>query len=404
MWKGKHVLLGISGGIAAYKVPELIRLFIKAGAEVKVVATRNALKFVTQLTLETLSKNKLYFETFCTDNSYSTEHISHADWADLLVVAPATANILGKFATGIADDALSTTYLAFDKPVFIAPAMNCHMYGHPAVQENINKLRSAGVNFIEPAVGELACGDYGMGRMEESIYIFEYITAFFEKQSSWSGRKILLTAGPTYERIDPVRFIGNFSSGKMGFALAEACAGRGAEVFLVAGPVSLKTFHPDIKRIDVESAAQMYEESVRYFPEMDAAILCAAVADFTPETTFETKTKRGEGDLLVRLKPTKDIAASLGSTKKDNQVLVGFALETENEEENAISKLDRKNLDFIVLNSMNDEGAGFSHDTNKICIINHDGYRFEYPLKTKKEVAEDILDSLNSYFIDKNMI
>jgi len=403
MWKGKHVLIGISGGIAAYKAPELIRLFIKAGAEVKVVATRNAMEFVTKLTLETLSKNKLYFETFDSGNVYSTEHISHAEWADLLVVAPATANILGKFASGIADDALSTTYLAFDKPVFIAPAMNCHMYGHPFVQDNINKLRSAGVSFIEPAEGELACGDYGKGRMEEPVSIFEFVTAFIENQSSWSGKKILLTAGPTYERIDPVRFIGNFSSGKMGFALAEACAKRGAEVILVAGPVSIEAYHPAITRINVESAAQMFEESVRYFPETDAAILCAAVADFTPEMILDTKTKRGEDDLLVKLKPTKDIAATLGSTKNNKQVLVGFALETDNEEENAISKLDRKNLDFIVLNSLNDEGAGFRHDTNKISIINREGYRFEYPLKTKKEVAEDILNVLNSYFIDKNI-
>jgi len=404
MWKGKHVLIGISGGIAAYKVPILIRLFIKAGAEVKVIATRNALKFVTPLTLETLSKNKLYIETFSSDNDYYTEHISYAEWADLLVVAPATANILGKFAAGIADDALSTTYLAIDKPVFIAPAMNCRMYLHPAVQENMSNLRSAGVVFIEPGEGELACGDYGKGRMEEPNVIFKQISGFFKEQKSWSGKKILLTAGPTYELIDPVRFIGNFSSGKMGFALAESCAGRGAEVFLVAGPVGLKTMHPNIKRINVESAAQMYEESLKCFPEMDVAILCAAVSDFTPETTLETKTKRGEDDLLIRLKPTKDIAATLGSNKKENQVLVGFALETENEEDNAITKLDRKNLDFIVLNSLNDEGAGFGHDTNKICIINREGYRFEYPLKTKKEVAEDILDVINSYLIDKSLI
>jgi phosphopantothenoylcysteine decarboxylase / phosphopantothenate---cysteine ligase len=331
MWKDKHVLLGISGGIAAYKVPELIRIFIKAGAEVKVIATKNALEFVTPLTLETLSKNKLYFETFDSGNSYSTEHISHADWADILVVAPATANIIGKFAMGIADDALSTTFLAFNKQVFVAPAMNCNMYDNHVVQENIDKLKYAGVDFIEPVEGELACGTYGKGRMEEPKVIFEYISARLELQSSWKGKKILITAGPTYEKIDPVRFIGNYSSGKMGFAIAEACAKRGAEVILIAGPVNLKSLHSGIKRIDVESASQMYEEAFGIFPEMDAAILCAAVADFTPVITSENKTKRGVDDIILRLKPTKDIAAALGSTKRKNQFLVGFALETENE-------------------------------------------------------------------------
>jgi phosphopantothenoylcysteine decarboxylase / phosphopantothenate---cysteine ligase len=400
MWKDKHVLLGISGGIAAYKVPELIRTFIKAGAEVKVIATKNALEFVTPLTLETLSKNKLYSETFDSGNRYSTEHISHADWADIFVVAPATANIIGKFAMGIADDALSTTFLAFNKLVFVAPAMNCNMYDNHVVRENIDKLKSAGVDFIEPVEGELACGTFGKGRMEEPKAIFEYISTRLELQSSWKGKRMLITAGPTYEKIDPVRFIGNYSSGKMGFAIAEACAKRGAEVILIAGPVDLKSLNPGIKRIDVESASQMYDEAVGIFPEMDAAILCAAVADFTPVITSENKTKRGEDDIILRLKPTKDIAAALGSTKKKSQILVGFALETENEEENAISKLDRKNLDFIVLNSLHDEGAGFRHDTNKIKIINREGYRFDFPLKNKNEVAEDILDALNIYFVN----
>jgi len=400
MWKGKHVLLGISGGIAAYKAPELIRLFIKAGAEVRVVATKNALEFVTPLTLETLSKSKLYYDTFGSVNEYSTEHVSVSNWADFLVVAPATANIIGKFANGIADDALSTTYLAFDKPVFIAPAMNCRMYAHPAVQENINRLISVGVKFIGPGEGELACGVSGRGRMEEPDSIFNFITEAFSGNLPWAGKKILVTAGPTYERIDPVRFIGNYSSGKMGFALAEACAKRGAEVFLIAGPVDMKTENSSIHRIDIESASQMYEESVSLFPEMDAAILCAAVADFTPENVEDTKIKREEDDLLLHLKPTKDIAAALGASKKQGQTLVGFALETDQEIEHAKLKLERKNLDFIVLNSLRDKGAGFRHDTNKISILNIDGYKFEYPIKTKKEVAEDILDIMDSYIND----
>jgi len=394
MWKDKHVLIGISGGIAAYKIPNLIRLFVKAGAEVKVVATKNALEFVTRLTLETLSKNKVYFELFGRDNDYSTEHISYADWADLLIVAPATANIIGKFSNGIADDALSTTFMAFDKPVYIAPAMNCRMYEHKIFKENLKKLESLGVNIIEPSVGELACGDYGKGRMEDPDIIFEKITVDYNKKDSLKGKKILITAGPTYEKIDPVRFIGNYSSGKMGYALAEASLMRGAEVFLISGPVSGIKCNNEIHKYFVESAEEMYNKSVELFKEMDSAILCAAVADFTPSEYFDNKKKRGEEDLLLRLKPTKDIAAELGRIKNSNQVLIGFALETENEEQNALKKLDKKNLDFIVLNSLNDPGAGFTHDTNKISIINKDRYRFEYPLKSKKEAAEDILNEL----------
>jgi phosphopantothenoylcysteine decarboxylase / phosphopantothenate---cysteine ligase len=398
MWNGKRLLLGISGGIAAYKTPELIRLFVKAGAEVQVVATKNALEFVTKLTLETVSKNKVYVNTFDKTNDWSTEHIALNDWADLFLVAPATANILGKFAGGIADDALSTTFLAFNKPVFIAPAMNCKMYEHPAVQKNRQYLRETGVYFIEPAVGELACGDIGKGRMEEPAAIFKVLSEFLSGQQPWIGKKIMITAGPTYERIDPVRFIGNYSSGKMGFALAEACAERGAEVFLIAGPVTMTAQHPNIVRIDVESAAEMFEAATTRFQDMNAAILCAAVADFTPSQIFDNKKKRGEKDLHLDLKPTKDIAAALGVVKKDEQVLVGFALETDLEEQNAKSKLERKNLDFIVLNSLNDAGAGFRHDTNKITILNKEGYQFSFSLKSKKEVAEDILNIIADYF------
>ena len=398
MWKGKRILIGISGGIAAYKAPELIRLFVKAGAEVKVIATKNALQFVTRLTLDTVSKNRVYVDPYEEVNEYSTEHIALNDWAEILLVAPATANILGKFASGIADDALSTAYLAFDKPVFVAPAMNRKMYGHPSVQKNIAYLQTNGVHFIGPAVGELACGETGIGRMEEPAAIFTALSDFISEQQPWLNKRILVTAGPTYERIDPVRFIGNYSSGKMGFALAEACAERGANVILISGPVALTTQNPNIERINVESSAQMFDAVMAHFSTVNAAILCAAVADFAPQQTFETKMKRGEEDLNLQLKPTQDIAAALGASKKEGQVLVGFALETDHEEQNARLKLERKNLDFIVLNSLKDEGAGFQHDTNKITILDKDGYSWSSSLKSKKEVAEDILNVLSNYF------
>jgi len=398
MWKGKRILIGISGGIAAYKAPELIRLFVKAGAEVKVIATKNALQFVTRLTLDTVSKNRVYVDPYEEVNEYSTEHIALNDWAEILLVAPATANIIGKFASGIADDALSTAYLAFDKPVFVAPAMNRKMYGHPSVQKNIAYLQTNGVHFIGPAVGELACGETGIGRMEEPAAIFTALSDFISEQQPWLNKRILVTAGPTYERIDPVRFIGNYSSGKMGFALAEACAERGANVILISGPVALTTQNPNIERINVESSAQMFDAVMAHFSTVNAAILCAAVADFAPQQTFETKMKRGEEDLNLQLKPTQDIAAALGASKKEGQVLVGFALETDHEEQNARLKLERKNLDFIVLNSLKDEGAGFQHDTNKITILDKDGYSWSSSLKSKKEVAEDILNVLSNYF------
>jgi len=276
--------------------------------------------------------------------------------------------------------------------------MNCKMWDHPAVQENIEKLHARDVQFIESTEGELACGDVGKGRMEEPIAIFRIISNFFTQKLPWSGKTILITAGPTFEKIDPVRFIGNYSSGKMGFALAEACANRGAHVKLIAGPVSLKTVHPLIERIDVESASDMFEKAVALFSAADAAILCAAVADFTPSTPYDSKKKRGEDDLLVQLKPTRDIAATLGQLKKKPQILVGFALETDAEIQNAQSK--RKNLDFIVLNSLRNPGAGFQHDTNQITILHREGGEFSFPLKSKKEVAEDILNELNNYFIN----
>ncbi len=397
MLKGKHILLGISGGIAAYKTPELVRLFVKAGAEVRVVVTKNAFEFVTRLTLQTVSQNEVYADVFESVNEYSTEHVALNDWADVLLVAPATANILGKFAHGIADDALSTVYMAFNKPVFVAPAMNTKMYEHPALQSNIQLLKKRGVHFIDSAEGELACGDVGKGRMEDPIVMFRVLSSYFQKELPWRGKQILITAGPTYEHIDPVRYIGNHSSGKMGFALAEACAERGAKVLLVTGPVSLHCAHPNIQRFDVISAAEMYKTAHEHFGKVDAAILCAAVADFAPAESLSTKTKRGKEDWMLKLQPTKDIAASLGSIKRDNQVLVGFALETNDELENALSKLKRKNLDFIVLNSLNNKGAGFQYDTNQVTILNKDGNRTDFPLKAKKAVAEDILNELNNY-------
>ena len=400
MWTGKNVLIGISGGIAAYKIPELVRLFTKAGASVKVVATQNALQFVSPLTLETLTTAKVYSDVFASVNDYSTEHIALAKWADVFLIAPATANVLGKFANGIADDALSTLYLAYTGKVYVAPAMNTHMYEHPAVQRNMQRLKEDGVSFLEPTEGMLACGDVGKGRMQDPPLIFDALSAALQVEKPWSGKRILITAGPTHERIDPVRYIGNDSTGKMGYALAEACAERGAHVLLVSGPVQLRMDHPLVQRLDVTSAAEMHQEAVRLFPEVDAAILCAAVADFTPERTYDQKMKRQGADLVVRLKPTQDIAAHLGSIKQPGQTLVGFALETHEEADHAREKLIRKNLDFIVLNSLNDAGAGFGYDTNKVSILTAEGYTFEHSLKSKKEVAEDILDTLHAYLCE----
>jgi len=400
MWTGKNVLIGISGGIAAYKIPELVRLFTKAGASVKVVATRNALQFVSPLTLETLTTAKVYSDVFASVNDYSTEHIALAKWADVFLIAPATANVLGKFANGIADDALSTLYLAYTGKVYVAPAMNTHMYEHPAVQRNMQRLKEDGVSFLEPTEGMLACGDVGKGRMQDPPLIFDALSAALQVEKPWSGKRILITAGPTHERIDPVRYIGNDSTGKMGYALAEACAERGAHVLLVSGPVQLRMDHPLVQRLDVTSAAEMHQEAVRLFPEVDAAILCAAVADFTPERTYDQKMKRQGADQVVRLKPTQDIAAHLGSIKQPGQTLVGFALETHEEADHAREKLIRKNLDFIVLNSLNDAGAGFGYDTNKVSILTAEGYTFEHSLKSKKEVAEDILDTLHAYLCE----
>lgn len=387
------VIVGITGGIAAYKAPLLVRLLRKAGHEVKCVATQHALQFVTPLTLETVSGNKIYADLFACDNDHTTEHISLKDWGDIMVVAPATANIIGKMASGIGDDALSTLLLSFArKPIYLAPAMNTQMWECPAVQRNIAYLRSCGAGIIEPAVGELACGASGTGRMAEPEEIFGYIRQAIGQDAALEGRRVLVTAGPTYERIDSVRFIGNYSSGKMGFALAEALARHGAQVELVTGPTALKCQHPAIHRTDVESAREMFAAATELFPGCQAAILSAAVADYRPEHTADHKLKKqgGEG-MTLTLVQNPDILATLGTMKQDGQTLIGFALETDNEMSNAQQKLEKKNLDYIVLNSLRDAGAGFGVDTNRVTIISRHGECHTTPLLPKAQVAEEII-------------
>ncbi|MBO5838663.1 MAG: bifunctional phosphopantothenoylcysteine decarboxylase/phosphopantothenate--cysteine ligase CoaBC [Bacteroidales bacterium] len=388
-----NVVIAISGGIAAYKIPFLIRLFKKAGHEVKVVITKNALNFVTEATLQTLSDNLVYSDMFA-GNKDMTEHISIADWADYYIVAPATANIIGKYANAIADDCISTTLLAFDKDVFLAPAMNTKMYANKGVQNNLQILASRGVNIISPNCGELACGANGDGRMAEPEEIFAFVSNHIAKSKILAGKTICVTAGPTYEQIDPVRFIGNNSSGKMGFAIAESLAAKGALVKLIAGPTHLNTKNCNIERIDVKSAEQMYNATVKEFEQADVAILSAAVADYTPKNVFSQKVKKADNVLNIELQPTKDILAQLGRMKTDKQTLVGFALETNNEENNAKQKLSKKNLDFIVLNSLNDKNACFGFDTNKVTIIDSNGNMTKTDLKSKSEIAEDVVSKL----------
>ncbi len=389
-----RVVVAISGGIAAYKVPFLIRMLKKAGCELKVVVTKNALEFVTIPTLQTLSQNPVYSDMFSQANAQFTQHIALADWADVYIVAPATANVIGKYANGIADDCLSTTLLAFDKQVFFAPAMNTKMYHNRVVQDNIKRLQSLGVKMILPEKGELACGVVGDGRMAEPETIFQTVENFVNQTQIYKGKKVCITAGPTYEQIDAVRFIGNYSSGRMGFELAKVFAEKGAEVSLIAGPTQQTIEYSNVKRIDVKNAAQMYEATVECFEDCDIAILSAAVADYTPKSTFDTKLKKKTDNLVVELVPTKDILAELGRRKKENQVLVGFALETDNEFENAKEKLIRKNLDFIVLNSLKDAGAGFNVPTNKVTIIDAKGGIYNSELKSKYEVALDISEKI----------
>lgn len=392
--KGKRIVLGISGSIAAYKAATLLRLFIKEGAEVQVVITPAGKEFITPVTLSALSGKAVISEFFGSNDGTWNSHVDLGLWADFMVIAPATAATLGKMANGIADNMLITTYLSMKAPVFIAPAMDLDMFAHPSTHRNLDLLRSYGNYIIEPQSGELASHLIGKGRMEEPENIVAFIKLFIEKKDSLSKKKILITAGPTYEKIDPVRFIGNYSSGKMGFALAEECANRGAEVYLIAGPVALKTQHPSIKRIDVESAMQMYEATTFLFENMDAAILCAAVADYRPKEQAIEKIKReNKGDMSLELVSNPDIAASLGKAKNEHQILIGFALETNDEENNALRKIEKKKLDYIVLNSLQDKGAGFQHDTNKISIISKNGFRSDFSLKSKKDVASDIIEN-----------
>ena len=393
MLKGKKIVLGITGSIAAYKSCYIIRGLIKRGAEVQVVITPAGKEFITPITLSALTSKPVISEFFSQRDGTWHSHVSLGLWADAMLIAPATASTIGKMAHGIADNMLITTYLSMKAPVFIAPAMDLDMFAHPTTQNNLKLLQSYGNHIIEPTSGELASHLEGKGRMEEPDNIINALERFFAESESLKGRKVLITAGPTYEKIDPVRFIGNYSSGKMGFALAEECARQGADVTLISGPVSLQTVHPSIHRINIESAEEMYQAATTHFEYSDAAILCAAVADFTPSKKAEQKIKREGDDLIIRLRPTHDIAAELGKMKRPGQRLVGFALETQNESEHAREKLIRKNLDFIVLNSLNDNGAGFQYDTNKISIISHDA-TIPFPLKDKKEVAKDIVRHL----------
>ena len=388
-----NIVLGITGSIAAYKACTLIRQFVKQGHEVQVVITPAGKEFITPITLSALTSKPVISDFFSQRDGTWHSHVSLGLWADAMVVAPATASTIGKMAHGIADNMLITTYLSMKAPVFVAPAMDLDMWAHPSTQDNLALLRQRGVTIIEPASGELASHLVGKGRMEEPERIAEVVLGSFATKKELSSKRILITAGPTYERIDPVRFIGNYSSGKMGFALAEECAARGAEVELLCGPVQLSTSTPGIHLTRVESAQQMWEAASNLFPSMDAAILCAAVADFTPDNVADQKIKREGDDLVLRLKPTRDIAKGLGAMKREDQRLIGFALETNDELDNARKKLQKKNFDFIVLNSLQDEGAGFQHDTNKITIVSATDVK-AFPLKPKTEVARDIIAHL----------
>ena len=394
MLKGKKIVLGITGSIAAYKSCLIIRLLKKAGAEVQVVITPAGKEFITPITLSALSQNPVISDFFAQRDGTWHSHVALGLWADAMLIAPATACTIGKMAHGIADNMLLTTYLSMKAPVFIAPAMDLDMMAHPATEDNLRLLRERGVGVIEAQSGFLASTLEGKGRMEEPENIVQMLSDYFaRKEGDLSGKKILITAGPTYEKLDPVRFIGNYSSGKMGYALAEECASRGAQGVLVSGPTALATKSALIERISVESAQEMHDASIREFPGCQAAILCAAVADFTPQNTAEEKIRREGNTLHLDLRPTPDIAATLGQMKREGQVMAGFALETCNEAAHAREKLERKKLDFIVLNSLRDEGAGFRTDTNKVTMIDGKGEE-ALPLMSKQETAMHIVDKL----------
>ena len=393
MLRNKHIVLGITGSIAAYKACLIIRGLIKQGAEVQVVITPAGREFITPITLSTLTQKPVICDFFNHPDGTWNSHVDLGLWADAMLIAPATASTIGKMAHGVADNMLITTYLSMKAPVFIAPAMDLDMYAHPSTQENLQLLSKRGNHIIEPGTGFLASKLEGKGRMQEPEEIVRTLDEYFSQSQELKGKRVLITAGPTYEKIDPVRFIGNYSSGKMGFALAEECARRGAEVELVSGPVSLQIHHPSVHRTNVESAEEMFHAATERFTQADIAILCAAVADFTPTQVAGTKIKREGEELVLHLSPTHDIAQCLGNMKRDGQIMIGFALETNDEEAHAKDKLKRKNLDFIVMNSLQDKGAGFRHDTNKVTIIDAQG-KTEYPLKDKKEVAEDIVNRI----------
>ena len=395
MLKGKHIILGISGGIAAYKSASLLRLFVKAGAEVQVVITPAGKEFITPVTLSALSGKPVVSEFFTANTGEWHSHVDLGLWADAMVIAPATANTIAKMANGVAGNMLVTTYLSAKAPVFIAPAMDLDMMAHPSTKRNIELLRSYGNHIIEASEGELASHLVGKGRMEEPENIVAVLERFFAQKEDLSNKKVLITAGPTYEKIDPVRFIGNYSSGKMGYALALNAAERGAEVTLVSGPVNLSINHPSVKVVHVESAKEMLSACEKAFPESDIAIMCAAVADYAPANPSETKIKREKSEIPeIKLVKNPDIAKTLGQVKKPGQTLVGFALETDNESVNAHSKLKSKNLDMIVLNSLRDKGAGSGTDTNKVTIYTADGRTLPFDTKSKTEVAGDIIDTI----------
>ena len=404
MLQGKHIVVGISGGIAAYKIPELIRVLRKEGAEVKVTTTKNALEFVTELTLQTLSGNKVYSDVFAAINDHSTEHISLPDWADVMVVAPATANVLGKMANGIADDALTTTFCAMRKPVVIAPAMNDKMYQCPATQEAMLKLAKwDNVTMLDCAEGELACGTTGKGRMQEVDLIAEAVR-YALTYKDLAGKKVMITSGPTQEAIDPVRYLTNRSSGKQGAALAMSCWRRGAEVIFVTGPSTVEPRFPQLfgvaqeqRKVSVTSAAEMAEQATQHFADCDVAILCAAVADFTPAEVATEKIKKqaGQTNCCLELVATTDIAATLGEAKRAGQKLVGFALETCDEENHALRKLESKHLDLIVLNSLQDKGAGFGVNTNKVTLYLANGTKKDVPLQSKEDISNCIVDMIS---------
>ena len=392
MLKGKKIVLGITGSIAAYKSCLIIRALIKHGAEVQVVITPSGKEFITPITLSALTHKPVISEFFSQRDGTWHSHVDLGLWADAMLIAPCTASTLGKMAHGVADNMLITTYLSMKAPVFIVPAMDLDMYQHPSTQANLQQLKSYGNHIIEPASGFLASGLEGKGRMEEPEKIVEQLDIFFNSSADLRGKHIMITAGPTYEKIDPVRFIGNYSSGKMGYALAEECYRRGAEVTLISGPVNLSCSE-GIRRIDVESCEEMYGQAIKAFPQQHAAILCAAVADFKPENVAETKIKREKDDLFLRLKPTQDISSTLGKMKTSDQRIVAFALETNDEEQNAKHKLEKKNADFIVMNSTRNPGTTFQSDENQITIIHKEGKK-EYAKKPKTDVAKDIVDEL----------